>query len=85
MADTSTEVKGSRREWRDGKFKYGEKLSVGSAISAAPVLGDFFTDAGATTESGVTGRKVVRIDIDPEVIPGIYYFRATYRAFLAYT
>ena len=81
----NSEVKGSRREWRDGKFKYGEKLAVGAALSDAPALGDYFTDAAGSTESGVTGRKVVRVDVDPEVIPAIFYFRATFRAFLPYS
>lgn len=83
MADT--EVKGSRREWEDIKFIYGEKLSIGSATTDAPATGDFFTPYGGSIESGVTGRKAVRVDLDTEVIPGILFFRTTYRAFKAYS
>ena len=84
MADT--EIKGSRRDWEDGKFAYGEKISVGTAVADAPNTGDYFTPSGTTTaESGVTGRKAVRVDVDPEVIPGIFLFRTTYRAFKAYS
>ena len=83
MADT--EVKGSRREWEDGRFIYGEKLSIGDDTGDAPNTGDYFTPFGGSAESGITGRKAVRVDTDTDVIPGILLFRTTYRAFKAYS
>ncbi len=83
MADQ--EVKSSRREWEDAFFTYGEKISIGSATSDAPNTGDYYTPAGTSTaESGLTGRKAVSVNVDPETIPGIYLFRTSYKAFKAY-
>lgn len=83
MADQ--EIKSSRREWEDTFFIHGEKISIGSATSDAPNVGDFYVPAGTTTaESGLTGRKAIQVNVDPETLPGIYLFRTSYKAFKAY-
>ena len=84
MADPQ-EVKGSRREWEDGHFKYGMRLYVGSAVGDAPATGDYFTTAAAVVESGLTGRKCIQVNKDPEAIPGVWFFTSTYKAFKSYS
>ncbi len=81
----SQEVIGSRREWQTGKHTFGEMLHVGDAPSDAPSTGDYFTPKGGSIESGLTGRKCIRVDKDPEIVPGIMFFRAIFQAFKAYS
>lgn len=86
MAD-GAEIKGSRREYEKGKFRYGESLWVATTAADAnlPSYGTYFTDSAGSTDSGVMGRKCVEIQRDPEAVPGIWLVRATYVAFRAYT
>ena len=82
MADQ--EVMGSRREWETPKQFFGERLYVGDAPSDAPNTGDFFQPSGGSAESGLTGRRCISVQMDKEVVPGIFFFKATYMAFRAY-
>ena len=85
---TVLEVKGSRREWEDNKFLYGETLWVATTVADAglPVIGTtYFTDADNVADtSDITGRICVSRNVDLEVIPDIAFVRAVYRAFKAF-
>jgi len=79
MAST-VEIKGSRRTSVEGKQYMAEKLYVSDdGTTDVPAAG-----ADYESESEVTGRKCVRADVEPEIIPGIYLVRVQYRGFVAY-
>ena len=87
MAVAVTEIKGSRRERKDNKVRHGEMLYVsdGVSVDGTVVVGTtFFTSAGATADTGNTGRRCVNIAIDPEVFPGLYMVRASFAGPIAY-
>ena len=82
------EVKGSRREWEDAKMKYGEMLFVGTSMADTggpnPDTPSFFTPAGGSLESGLTGRRCISVQKDIETLPGLIRFAGRYAAFKAY-
>ncbi len=79
MADT--EIKGSGRQWETARYRFGERLSVGASEDDAPSIGDYYTPPGGSQDSGVTGRKCVRVQKDKDSLPGIWLFRAVYQGF----
>lgn len=83
-----TEVKGSRKEWEDAFFKYGEMWFVGSSVADAPVAGwaaTNFTDAAGVTDTTDTRRKYLNRAVDDDIIPGLYLFRVRFKGFQPYT
>jgi len=79
------EIKSSRREWEDGRFKYGMMLHIGTAMSDAPVVGTtYFTPYGGSVESLLTGRICIHVNKDTEALPGIILFTSTYKQYKAY-
>jgi hypothetical protein len=82
MATVFLEVKGSRRESQAGKELGGVRIGVadGESGGTVPARGDFWP-----SESGLTGRRCVSVSADPEVIPGVWFITAQYRAFRAYS
>lgn len=79
------EVKGSRRQWEDGKFLYGERLFIADLATDAPATGaDFTSTNGETAATTLTELRAVQVSKDPEVIPGIWFIKVLFRAFKAY-
>ena len=84
---TFQEVKGSRREWETGKQRNGEGLWISQTSDdvGVPDVGDFFTDASGSTDTDIAGRVCVSKNVDPEVIPGIFFTTVRSLGFKAFT
>ena len=81
----ATEIKGSRPEREDGRFKYGMMLfATTDAAHGLTVGASMFTPAGGSAESGVTGRRLVGVTVDVDTVPGIYLHVAKYAGPKAY-
>jgi len=74
MADN--EIKYTSRQWETNGRKYAIRVSVGESESDAPKIGDLFG-----SDSGLTGRRCIRVEVDRSQLPGLYVFRAIYRGF----
>lgn len=83
MADPE-EIKGSRREWEDARFKHGEMLRISAALSDKTAIGAFFTPVGGSADSGSTGRACVSSVVDTESLPGVFLFISRYKAYRTY-
>ena len=80
------EIMGSRVSNDASKQKSGTMLFVSDdGTTGVPVVGTtFFTPAGGSVESGLTGRVCITVTVQPEVLPGVYYHVAQFVAFKAY-
>ena len=79
------EIKGSRAERDDFFKKYGTMLRVSDDGAHGLTVGtDFFTPHGGEVESGVTGRRLVSVSNDWNVIPGLCIHTAHYMGFPAH-
>ena len=85
---TFQELKGSRQEWEDNRYRYGERLyiSISQADANIPDIGDGFTDAGDVSEAktAVDSRIAVERKDRNDIIPGLWISRIIYRAFKAF-
>lgn len=82
----ASEVQGSRTEWQDGQYKYGEMLFVGATTAVFPDVngGSFFTPRGGSIESGITGRRCISRRFDMWTVPGVVFCRCVYRAVISF-
>ena len=85
MALTNQEVKGSGARWDDAKYTNGQKLFIAAAQDQAPLIQSEFdtTDGGQTLETVLTDLRCTQVKSIPEVLPGLWLFTVTYRAFRA--
>jgi len=84
MALTNQEVKGSGARWDDAKFTNGQRLFIAAAQDQAPLTQSAFDSAdGETLETGLTDLRCTQVKSIPEVLPGLWLFTVTYRAFRA--
>ena len=73
------EVMGSRKTRTTGKQTSGVQIGVTDDNSGIPATGDYFTG-----DSGLTGKIVTQVDVNPEVIPGLAFVEAQSQGFVAY-
>jgi hypothetical protein len=81
------EIMGSRQEVAENKITHGIELWVSDDNSTnKPAIGGFFTPGpdGSSIESGLFGRKCVRVKTDTEVFPGLFLHTAFFSALVAY-
>lgn len=84
MASLNTEVKGSGREWENGRFSFGERLFVALTEGEQPIVGGKFDDTyGQDAEDDRNALRCTQVNKDIETLPGLYLFRAIYQAFKA--
>ncbi len=85
----AVEIKGSRQESDDGMYTYGLMIFAyaGHSDTGLPVVGTtFYTPmtAASTPESGITGRRCVKVDKTQDKLPGLFICEAQFRAPKAY-
>ena len=80
------EIQGSRNERAGAKETEGVMIYVTTDIADVPAVDGtlFFTDEDDTTESGATGRRCHAFAADPEILPGLIFVTAYFKAFVAH-
>ena len=80
------EIMGSRSETTDGLRSYGTMLYVTTdGLHGLTVGTSFFTPKGGSVESGLTGRRLVRVNkAQQQPFPGLVYHVAEYASPIAY-
>jgi hypothetical protein len=83
----SLEVKGSRKVRTVGTQQVATTLWVtDDGYTSAPQVGaDYVPDVTTYAADPLKRRKCFNVTVDPEVIPGVFFVTAQYRAFLSYT
>ena len=73
------EIMGSRETVAEGRVSTAVKLLISTTGTGGASAGDDYLD-----ETTVTGRKMVRAKITPEVLPGLFLHTEQYQGFVAY-
>jgi len=85
---TITELPGSRAMSSDNDFRYGTMLFASTTATDAgiPVARTtFFTPPGGAQESGLFGRKCIKVDVTPDKpLPGLFHVIAQFAGIRGY-